>query len=90
MTRVGGRDGPGRLAGHHTGRVPINDLATGGYLGQHGGLYPGGSNMRPTAHDSAGRSIATNQVPPRNAAGAVDLVNGRAAGRRADRWRPEA
>ncbi|GAA2117278.1 hypothetical protein [Actinomadura alba] len=61
----------------HSGRVPLVDLGTGTYLGAQGGLYPGGANSRPAAHDSAGRSIATNQILPRNSSGAVDNTNGK-------------
>lgn len=63
----------------HTGRTPLNDLGTGTYLGAQGGLYPGGSNVRPAAHESAGQFLATNRVLPRNASGTVDTVNGRIA-----------
>src|SRR5262245_48499132 len=61
----------------HTGRVPLNDLGTGTYLGAQGGLYPGGVNSRPSTHDSAGVFLAANRVKPRNAAGAIDETNGR-------------
>ena len=61
----------------HTGRVPLTDLGTGSYMGFQGGLYSGGVNGRPPAHDAAGVSLATNAVQPRNAAGAVDPVNGK-------------
>ncbi|MEV5768724.1 hypothetical protein AB0L34_29735 [Micromonospora sp. NPDC052213] len=61
----------------HTGRTPLPDLRTGTYLGAQGGLYPGGVNVRPAAHDSAGRSLAATQVVPRNAAGAADPTDGR-------------
>lgn len=61
----------------HSGLVPLNDLGTGTYNGLTGGLYPGGSNVRPTAHTNAGVNIAQNQVLPRNASGQVDLVNGK-------------
>lgn len=60
-----------------TGRVPINDLGTGTYLGAQGGLYPGGSNVRPATHNQNGLYLATNVVQPRNRQGAVDPVNGR-------------
>ena len=43
--------------------VPINDLGTGTYLGVEGGIYGGGSNVRPPAHDSAGVSIAQGIGP---------------------------
>ena len=33
------------------GKTPLNDLGTGTYQGQQGGLYPGGSNTRPAVHD---------------------------------------
>lgn len=60
-----------------TGRVPLPDLAPGQtYLGAPGGLYPGVSNQRPAAHDTAGRQIATNQVRPRTPSGTIDLTNG--------------
>jgi hypothetical protein len=50
------------------GLVPINDLGTGTYLGSEGGLYPGGTNVRPTAHTVGGLAQAT-QVVPRDANG---------------------
>jgi hypothetical protein len=43
--------------------VPITDLGTGTYLGVEGGIYGGGSNVRPPAHDSAGVSIAQGIGP---------------------------
>lgn len=56
-----------------TGRVPINDLGTGLYLGQfQGGLYPGGSNVMPAAHWVEGLARAA-AVQPRNAAGQPDV-----------------
>ena len=66
---------------------PLNDLGTGEYLritrdfssyqptGFFGGLYPGGSNVRPAAHESAGVALA-RQIVPLNAAGDPD-ANGR-------------
>jgi hypothetical protein len=63
----------------HTGRVPLTDLGTGTYLGAQGGLYPGGSNVRPATFDSAGVFLANNRVKPRNASGAVDTTNGKIA-----------
>lgn len=56
--------------------VPINDLGTGYYLGKQGGLYPGGSNVRPAQHDSDGVAIA-NAIQPLDANGNVDTVNGK-------------
>ncbi|MGG8407739.1 hypothetical protein ACM614_14505, partial [Streptomyces sp. 12297] len=62
---------------NHSGLVPLNDLGTGTYQGVTGGLYPNGANTRPAAHNTAGVNLAQNQVLPRNAAGQVDLVNGK-------------
>ena len=45
------------------GFTPLMDLGTGTYHGYEGGLYPGGSNDRPPAHDAAGRAIATAMAP---------------------------
>src|SRR4029078_13332002 len=36
------------------GRIPLNDLGPGFYQGFQGGLYPGGQNARPPAHEAAG------------------------------------
>jgi hypothetical protein len=46
------------------------------YRGKEGGLYPGGSNVRPAAHDAAGQKIARDIVPLA-ADGSPDPVNGR-------------
>lgn len=45
------------------GLTPINDLGVGLYKGFEGGLYPGGSNARPAAHDAAGLALANAIVP---------------------------
>ncbi|MCI0410138.1 MAG: hypothetical protein L0191_16540 [Acidobacteria bacterium] len=37
--------------GTSVGFLPLNDLGTGTYQGYEGGLYPGGSNVRPASHD---------------------------------------
>jgi hypothetical protein len=49
---------------------PLNDLGNNEYVrlntgptGYTGGLYPGGSNTRPPAHDAAGRAIAQRITP---------------------------
>jgi hypothetical protein len=59
-----------------TGRVPLNDLGAGTYQGFQGGLYPGGANTRPLAHEVGGLAQAA-LVVPRDAAGNVDPLNGR-------------
>lgn len=51
------------------GLVPLPDLGVGTYLGQQGGLYPGGNNTPPPGHLSAVLTEA-GQVVPRDAAGA--------------------
>ena len=40
------------------GFVPLNTLGAGLYKGKQGGLYPGGSNLRPAAHANAGFQLA--------------------------------
>jgi len=42
----------------HLPAVPLNDLGTNLYLGKQGGLYPGGTNVRPAQHEAEGVSIA--------------------------------
>ncbi|HMF09935.1 MAG TPA: PKD domain-containing protein [Thermoanaerobaculia bacterium] len=59
-----------------TGNLPLPDLGPGLYQTFAGGLYPGGNSTRPPAHEAAGVQIGTN-IAPRNAAGGVDLVNGK-------------
>jgi hypothetical protein len=51
------------VAGTTNPLVPITDLGTGTYLGTMGGLYPGGTNVRPSAQTSAGISLAKSIVP---------------------------
>jgi hypothetical protein len=53
------------------GQTALTDLGAGSYLGQQGGLYPGGSNTLPANHLALGMSRAS-AVQPRNAAGALD------------------
>jgi hypothetical protein len=43
--------------------VPINDLGTGIYLGEEGGLYPNGTNVRPAGHDADGVALAQSIQP---------------------------
>jgi len=59
-----------------TGRIPLNDLGANLYQGVPGGLYPGGVNSRPAAHEAAGLAIA-NAMVPLDTLGQPDPVNGR-------------
>lgn len=44
--------------------IPINDLGTTSYLGvEQGGLYANGSNVRPSAHDASGLTLAQGIQP---------------------------
>jgi hypothetical protein len=58
-----------------TGNIPLPDLGTGTYQGFDGGLYPNGSDTRPTQHQAAGLSEA-NQVKPLDATGNSDNSHG--------------
>lgn len=49
--------------GTSTGLVPLTDLGAGLYQGVPGGLYPGGVNARPAAHEAAGLAIAQGIAP---------------------------
>src|SRR2546428_10178954 len=49
--------------GTQTGMIPLTDLGAGFYHGFQGGLYPGGVNTRPPAHDAAGVAIAHAIAP---------------------------
>jgi hypothetical protein len=49
--------------GTSTPIVPLNDLATGTYGGEEGGLYPSGSNVRPSSQDAFGQGLAANVQP---------------------------
>ena len=62
-------------AGTSTGMIPVNDLGPGFYKGVQGGLYPGGSNVRPAAHEAVGVAIA-NSMTPLDTLGQPDAVNG--------------
>jgi hypothetical protein len=59
----------------HTDRIPINDLGTGFYLGFQGGLYPGGSNVRPLSQEQA--LDRTGRMLLLDADGNPDPVNGK-------------
>ncbi len=60
----------------HTGNIPLPDLGAQTYQGFTGGLYPGGSNVRPPAHETAGLAAAA-QVQPLDRAGNPDDKKGR-------------
>lgn len=62
-------------SGTSTGFVPMIDLTKGAYRSFRGGLYPFGSDARPTSHESSGIAIA-KMVKPLNTNGAAD-PNGR-------------
>ncbi len=51
------------IPGSSSPLVAINDLGTGSFLGNEGGLYPNGSNVRPSSHDSDGVGIAQGIQP---------------------------
>jgi len=61
----------GDARAQNTGLVPLIDLGPGSYGGFPGGLYPGGVNVPPVAHEAAALAAAT-QIQPRNAAGNPD------------------
>ena len=72
-------------AGTSTGMIPVNDLGPGFYKGVQGGLYPGGSNLRPATHEAAGVAIASasSDITRRNSfTGASDPGAGRTDRRR--------
>lgn len=50
-------------SGWQTGLIPLTTLGGGSYAGYQGGLYPGGANVRPPAHDAAGITIANTIAP---------------------------
>jgi len=56
--------------------TPVTDLGPGTYLTTIGGLYDGGSNVRPPAHTSAGLAIA-NAIAPLDTLGNPDPARGR-------------
>jgi hypothetical protein len=51
------------IGGTSTPITPLTDLGTGVYLGSEGGLYPNGSNVRPSAFDASGVAIAQSIQP---------------------------
>src|SRR5262245_3910637 len=61
--------------GTSTGFIPINDLGVGTYQGYQGGLYPGGSDVRPLQHDQDLDRVG--RVMLLNAQGLPDAINGK-------------
>lgn len=53
------------------GFTPLTDLGKGRYNGKQGGLYPGGSNLRPELHELAGLALARN-IRPLDSSGQPD------------------
>jgi hypothetical protein len=51
------------VVGTSTPITPLTDLGTGTYGGEEGGLYPSGSNVRPSSQDSFGKGLAANVQP---------------------------
>jgi Putative Ig domain len=51
------------VPGTTTPIVALTDLGTGTYQGEEGGLYPGGSNVRPASHDADGVTFAEGIQP---------------------------
>jgi hypothetical protein len=56
--------------------APLNEMGIGSYLGYAGGLYPGGVNTRPAAHEAAGIVIAQG-IQPLDASGSVNTNTGK-------------
>ena len=46
-----------------TGMIPLSELGKGKYKGEEGGLYPGGVNTPPPAHEKAGLKLAQSMQP---------------------------
>ena len=65
----------GNCAVTSTGLVPVNDLGAGYYKGAQGGLYPGGSSLRPAAHDRDLDRVGRVQLL--NSAGSPDPAGGK-------------
>ena len=58
-----------------TGYVPLSDLGPGTYKGSFGGLYPGGTSIRPPAQEAAGLAAAA-QIQPLDSTGQPDAAQG--------------
>ena len=60
----------------NTGIKPLPEMGYSTRAGFSGGLYPGGANQRPPAHEAAGISIA-NSIKPLDSAGNVNTNTGK-------------
>lgn len=58
------------------GLTPLTDLGMGTWRGNAGGLYPGGTNVRPAENTALGEALAS-RVVPRDGAGNPDPANGK-------------
>ena len=58
------------------GIAPLPEMAFGTYASNKGGLYPNGSNTRPSAHEAAGLAIA-NALQPLDSTGTVNTNTGK-------------
>ena len=65
-----------RLGQSTVGLTPLTELGSQKYHGVEGGLYPGGSNERPSAHNAAGIEIAES-IRPLASDGSVNEENGK-------------
>jgi hypothetical protein len=54
----------------------LNDLGTGLYNGQEGGLYPNGTDQRPPSLETAAENIAS-QIMPLDGQGNVNATGGK-------------
>lgn len=65
-----------RMGQSSVGFMPLTELGNQTYHGKEGGLYPGGSNERPSDHEAAGIKIA-EAIRPLASDGTVDETNGK-------------
>jgi hypothetical protein len=64
LKKAGGRPAPIVLDKKMlAGLKPLTEMGTARYKGYEGGLYPGGKNERPAAHEEAGLALARKVVP---------------------------
>ena len=67
---------PVHMGQSSVGLTPLTELGSDTYHGAQGGLYPGGSNERPSTHEAAGVAIAQS-IRPLASNGSVDEENGK-------------